>query len=432
MTNCTLSLRSKLGTLLSLLLAGSLWFYVKGVLIPHQVADAAIHQRPRGNLSDLYPRWLGARELLLHHRDPYSPEVTRDIQSGYYGRPIDSHRPNDPTDQQRFAYPVYVVFLLAPTIRLPFSAIEPVFRWLLVILIVATAWAWMRLLRWQPGSAIRVALLALILGNFPVIQGILLEQLTILVSAMLAASVLALVSGHLLLAGCLLALATIKPQLVWPLAAWLTVWALNDWKKRQRFLWGFALTGGALVVGAEMVLPGWIGQFRAAIAAYQGYTHARSVVQTLTTPTVGAIINWSILLGVAVVCWKAKKVAAESAYFAAVSSLVLATTVVVIPALALYNHVLLLPAVFILLRNWKILWKANILTRAASLIATVCMLWPWLSSLALLAATLFVPLETLQKAWAVPLFSSLAVPLSVLGLFGLYIRRARPEGTPAP
>ena len=42
------------------------WTYVGRVVIPHQISDASAHDRPRGNLSDLYPRWLGARELLLH------------------------------------------------------------------------------------------------------------------------------------------------------------------------------------------------------------------------------------------------------------------------------------------------------------------------------------------------------------------------------
>jgi len=67
---------------------------------PHFGAPPGIEgarlERPRGNLSDLYPRWLGARELLLHGRDPYSPEITREIQRGYYGRELDSSRPNDP------------------------------------------------------------------------------------------------------------------------------------------------------------------------------------------------------------------------------------------------------------------------------------------------------------------------------------------------
>ena len=111
-----------------------MWFYVQEILVPYQKADAAAHGRPRGNLSDLYPRWLGARELLLHNRDPYSPEVTRDIQRGYYGRVLDPERADDPKDQQGFAYPVYVAFLLAPTIVVSFPVVQLGFRWLLVIL----------------------------------------------------------------------------------------------------------------------------------------------------------------------------------------------------------------------------------------------------------------------------------------------------------
>ena len=69
---------------------------------------------------------------MLHHRDPYGPEVTREIQAGYYGRPLEPGRADDPKDQQGFAYPVHVVFLLAPTIGLPFPVVQTGFRWLLV------------------------------------------------------------------------------------------------------------------------------------------------------------------------------------------------------------------------------------------------------------------------------------------------------------
>ncbi len=81
-----------------------MWFYVDHVYLGHQLAEAAAHDTPQGIFSDFYPRWLGARELLLHHRNPYSPEVTRDIQIGYYGRPLDPSRPGDPKDQMAFAY----------------------------------------------------------------------------------------------------------------------------------------------------------------------------------------------------------------------------------------------------------------------------------------------------------------------------------------
>ena len=63
------------------------------------MADAARYDRPRGNLSDLYPRWLGARQL-LRMDGSLSPEVTQEIQLGYYGRDLDPRRPRDPKDQQ--------------------------------------------------------------------------------------------------------------------------------------------------------------------------------------------------------------------------------------------------------------------------------------------------------------------------------------------
>src|ERR1700740_3372061 len=101
-----------------------MWFYVDYILVPFQQAYAAAHDHPRGNLSDLYPRWLGARDLLLYGRDPYSADVTREIQVGYYGRALDPSRPGDPKDQQGFAYPAYVVFYLAPTVKLPFDLVR--------------------------------------------------------------------------------------------------------------------------------------------------------------------------------------------------------------------------------------------------------------------------------------------------------------------
>src|SRR5215469_12168429 len=108
----------------------AMWIWVQAIAIPHQHAEADARGAPRGNLSDLYPRWLGARELLLHGRDPYGDDITREIQVGYYGRVLDPSRPNDPRDQQAFAYPVYVALMLAPTVNLPFGTVRNVVFWL--------------------------------------------------------------------------------------------------------------------------------------------------------------------------------------------------------------------------------------------------------------------------------------------------------------
>jgi hypothetical protein len=411
-----------------------MWFYVQRVLVPHQQSDAEAYDRPRGNLSDLYPRWLGARELLLHHRDPYGSDVTREIQAGYYGRPLDPARPADPKDQQGFAYPVYVVFLLAPTITLPFPVVQAGFRWFLLVLAAATVLLWLRALRWRPATNMVVILVVLTLGSFPVVQGIKLQQLSLVVSGIIAGCAALLAGGQLLLAGVVLALATIKPQLALPLAAWLVLWTCSDWRRRRRFAWGFGLTMTVLLAGAQSVLPGWTGRFREATVAYRQYTGgAGSLLDVLITPVWARVCTAFVLLALAVVCWRMRREPADSPAFALASSLVLAVTVMIVPMVAPYNQLLLLPAVFLLVRHHRFLWRRDWRTRFVYSLAGLLVSWPWVAAAVLTAASFVLPVSV-QQAWALPLWTSIYVPLAILPLLSVLIvgslrhERFTPEG----
>jgi len=411
---------SRLGLLLALLFAGSMWFYVQRVLVPYQRADAAAHGRPRGNLSDLYPRWLGTRELLLHHHNPYSADVTREIQSGYYGRPLDPDRIDDPKDQQGFAYPLHVVFLLAPTVGLPFPEVQAGFRWLLVVLTLASIFLWLRVMRWRPSAQVTAILIILTLGSYAVVQGIKLQQLTLVVSALIAGCAAALVAGHFSLAGFLLALATIKPQLALPVAGWLVLWAASDWRRRQVFVWSFGLTTAIFLAASEYVLPGWFGQFRDAVAAYRQYTGgAGSLLDVLAAPVLGKIIAAAAVFAVAFTGWYVRRASHDSAAFSTMLALVLAVTLVIVPSFAPYNQVLLLPAVFLIAASWKSLWGRNRRTRMACGLALLVVFWPWLACCGLMLTSLFLPASSVQRAWTLPLYTSLGIPLVVLGLFAV-------------
>jgi len=397
-----------------------MWFYVQHVLIPHQKADATLHGTPRGNLSDLYPRWLGARELLLHHRDPYSPELTREIQIGYYGRALDPSRPEDPTDQQAFAYPVYVVFLFAPTVDLPFPVVQSGFRWLLIFLTVASVVLWLYILRWRPSNATTISFVALTLGSFPVLQAIKLQQLSLLVAGLIAGCVALLAGGGFLLAGVLLALATIKPQLVLLVAAWLLLWAISGWSQRRNFVWGFVVTLTVLCAVGEYVLPGWLWRFREAVTAYRQYTGgAESVLDVLVTRGWGRALAALALLALALMGWRLRRVSVDSMAFPWMLSLTLAVTVLVVPKTAPYNQVLLLPGVLLIGRNWELLWGKDRLTRIIALIAVFLISWPWLAAGSLTVASLFLRGEWVQKAWASPLYTSLAIPIAMVVLVSL-------------
>ena len=226
---------------------------------------------------------------------------------------IGDPRFDEPKDQQGFAYPVPVVFLLAPTIGLPFPVVQAGFRWLLVILTLASVLLWLRALRWRPSIAVTAILIVLTFGSYAVVQGIKLQQLSLLVSALLAGCAAALVAGYFSLAGFLLALATIKPQLALPLAGWLALWAVSGWRRRQTFLWSFALTTAIFLAASEYVLPGWMRQFRDAVAAYRQYTGgAGSLLDVLTTPLLGKIIAAAAVIAVVITGWKMRHASHDS------------------------------------------------------------------------------------------------------------------------
>jgi hypothetical protein len=274
------------------LCAVGMWTYANRVLIPYQKADANAHQRPRGNLSDLYPRWVGARELLLHGRDPYSAEVTREIQVGFYGRPLDPSLPGEPRDEEGFAYPVYVVFCLAPTIGMPFAIVQKGFYWGLLLLTCATTLLWLRVLRRSVPLWIQISLVALTLGSPAVMQELKLRQMSLLVAGLIAIAITLLVMDYPVAAGFLLALASIKPQLVVLLLCCLAIWTLADWRRRYRLAVSFLATMTILVAASEWYLPHWIPRFWRAIREYQHYTGATSVIDNL----VGTPWSWAVEL----------------------------------------------------------------------------------------------------------------------------------------
>ncbi len=421
---------------LAAIAAASMWFYVIGILRAHQIADAQIKQIPRGNLSDLYPRWLGTRELLLHHRNPYGREVTLEIQEGYYGRRLDPVRPNDPKDQQGFAYPVYVVFLLAPLAGVPFPVLLVVFYWLLAVLTAASVWLWLRVLRWRlPGIAVATCIV-LTLGCFPAVQGIKLQQLSLLVAALLAGAAASVASRFLFLGGVLLGLATIKPQLAWLIVAWLLLWAVSDWRARRKLVYGFGIVMALLLAGAEIILPGWWRWFAEGIRQYHQYTQNQSVLEVMLSGLLGPVasgtaghIGGQILAVIAVLAcspllWRLRREQLDAGGFGCAIALVLALTVLVVPMYAPYNQLLLLPAILLLARQRSAFLSQSLVRRLAYLAGVLVVGWQWAASLGLTATYFLVSRAWTLNSWTWPFFATFALPVWVCGLIFFCVKDA--------
>lgn len=400
-----------LGFLLAILAAFSMWYYVHGVLIPCQQADAARTGQPRGNQSDLYPAWLATHEFLLHGRNPYSAEVTRDIQRGYWGRTLD--RPHDPKDQARFAYPLYVIFLLAPVAIGSFHAVRPVFAIVLALLTGLSVLLWTRAfgIRVRPVS-IAIILLAM-MGTFPVFQGLVLQQLTLLVAALLAASAAALAGGQFAIAGALLAVASIKPHLVFPVVLWLLVWSLTDWRKRRNFIFGFSAAMAVLLLASEIALPGWFAAWWNSLRAYIGYHESEPLLILYFGRFLGTLAEYALIAATALVCWRSRREIAGSLRFGFALALLLTTVVLTTPVWHTYDQIFLLPAAIWIAFNWKRGMVFHSIGRLIYILAALIVGGGSVAALALTCVSFWSPATALR--WQVaPLAPVIFVPIAIL------------------
>jgi hypothetical protein len=403
--------------ILSVIAAGCMGFYVKKIWSAGQPA----------HFSDLYARWWGAHELFLHGRNPYTPAVAREIQTVIYGAPQTVDYPGDPSEiAGGFAYPLYTAFLLWPTVYLSFSTVQIIFLWALIFVTLGSIPLWLRAFDFRVSRAVSFLLVVLTLGSFPAMQGIWLENLGLIATALLAATVALLATGHLIPAGILLAMSTFKPQFTIVLIPWLALWTASDWRRRQFLAWSFLSAMLLLIGGSEWLQPGWVSCFIWTAEAYKHYTFGHSLLDVWFTSRGGPWAAAALLLTVLALCWRYRRHTADSPGFFLAISFILAATLVVIPTLAPHAHLLLLPGFLCLLRYRSSFSSSIRFTRPILLSVWLLFGWPWVAAAALMMAAVVLPAAALLPSWELPLYTSPLLPFAVLLALGflIYTRQA--------
>ncbi len=220
-------------------------------------------QIPGGN--DFYPRWRGTRALIMEGKDPYSEEITLEIQQGMYGRPA-----REDEDQVAFAYPLYVSLLIFPFSLFSYPQAQALWLSALVLLALATVVMILHTFDWKPSPGGLVALSLWGLFLYPTARSIVLGQFTILVVALVTFALWAMQRGRGALAGSALAVATIKPQMIFLVTPFLLLAGLGQ--RRYRILAGFLAVMGILLLVSWFLLPSWIPSFITGLGRYQAYT----------------------------------------------------------------------------------------------------------------------------------------------------------------
>lgn len=388
------------------------WFRKPSFLLPiiFLVAFAAWRYGDRvwkGHPGDIYHRWLGSRELLLNGRNPYGEEVTEEIQIGLSGHKYDSRRDGA---EQRFYYPVYVVFLMAPTVRLPFPLVKKLFTILLLVLTAASVPLWLDFLQWRITPMQQLLAVVLTLASMPALQGIYLQNLGLLVSALIAGGCFAVRRGWLILAGTLLAFSTIKPHLVLPLAGCLFIWSMGAWSERRKLVWSFLLSMAVLIAAGELILPGWVTQCLRGILVYPEKSNGVSPLQLAFTRPLGLLLALPVMAGMAYLAWRLRRAPAFSAQFCLVVVSVLAATLVVTPSLVPYSDLQLLPAVLLLLKQRKEIWGLGRWARHTLVAALGLVAWPYVATVFLAITSPVLP-SLASRLWIAPLAVMPILPL---------------------
>jgi hypothetical protein len=415
---------------LSLVGAASLVYYQFGSFMP-RVQKVHAAKRINGRYffgNDFYPIWLTSREWLDDRRDPYSTAVTRDIQIGLFGRPLDASVPTDPPlDYRTFAYPAFTDILFWPVSQVPFPRLRIAWVALLALLTAVDVFFWAQALYWRVSRIWFGIIVLLTLCSYPELEGLYAGQLGLLVGFLLAASVLALVRGRLLLAGILMALTMIKPQMTLFAIVYLFFWSARNWRRRGLFSLAFFGTMFLLVGASLAVWPRWIQSWMRVILGYHHYAMP-PLTSVLLASSLGshggAVVITIALIAALVVAWRGRAAAAGSHEFWLTLSLLLAiTTVTLLPGQSVCDHIILLPGIFFLASRERP-QNSNLIFRALLVIGIAVLLWPWVASLGLITLHPFLSPELFNSkaVFVLPLRTAAPFPFVVLGLLTMALR----------
>lgn len=236
---------------------------------------------PGGN--DFLPRWGAVQAFLFEGISPYSDQIALRIQMIALGHPARFDE-----DEFTMLYPLYAVIVYAPY---AFVDNYPMARalWMTTLEISAVLLALLsiQLVRWRPTLYNFVLLILFsILGYYSMRSFINGNVITLL--AFLIVSMFWAIQGRRdILAGGLLVLITIKPQIAILLIAGVFIWAISHqrWSLiRWTIFWGLGLS----LLGM-LIIPDWLLQNLSQIMRYRDYAPAGTVQAAMQElwPTLG-------------------------------------------------------------------------------------------------------------------------------------------------
>ena len=431
MPSANMSIRSFLPTLaLCLAVGGSaaMIYYHEALFMPQVLAVQQARDLGNGYSfgDDFYQIWLSARDWLHRGIDPYSTEMTRQIQIGLYGRPLNPRRLTDPIDARRFPYPLFTDLVFWPAAEVSFPAARIVVVFALAMLTLASVPLWLHGLGLRLGWQWLAAIALLTASSYPVLEGLYAAQIGLFVAFLLPLSLMMIGRKRYGMAGVLLALTTIKPQVTALPILFLLVWSLHDRRQRGKILSRFFMMVSILVGCATIVQTHWISAWLGNVFAYRHYTAAPLLTQVLAAPLgqrfsglATVLLTAASLIWAIVIIWRNRAADLFSCAFNNSLAFSLAiTTITLLPGQAVYDHVILLPAILLLAFRHRQFWNAGRVGQILLGVGAFVLFWPPCAAVFLILLHLFLSSAAFNSAsiLALPIRTAASLPFAVFAL----------------
>jgi hypothetical protein len=289
--------------------------------------------------SDLFARWYAARELREQGRSLYDARNGEEV----------ARLKSLPTSglEAGFYYPAYLLVVTGPLSWLPFPAAHFIWTASGLLMLLTALWQVSAAWRWPSGSNGLAWLVFASIFFIPVLQHAIWSQFDVLGALGLALSLVSLRRGGFWLAGVWAAGVLFKPQGTLLVGVFLCAWAVSS-QRRWGFLAGFGGAAIGLWALAEILQPGWVPEFLAALRAYQQLPYQiRSVMDNLWNP--GQIVSGLLAASVLLLAVIDRRVEADEKAFAALVVYSLAVTWLVVPVIGMLYLVLFPIALVVLM-----------------------------------------------------------------------------------
>lgn len=367
---------------------------------------------PGGN--DFLSRWVAARAWVAEGLNPYDAQVGLQAQQLIYGRPANLA---DGEDLAQFAYPLHSMVFFAPMALFPYVEARAVWMTLLEIGLPVLAILGLNLAQWKPRPWRVALLMAFSVFWYHGVRSIIVGQFAVIDAVLMIGALLAVQRRRDVLAGCLLALSTAKPQMPVLLYPFILLWAA--YARRWRLVSSTVISTLALLLVSLAFIPTWPLQWIKQLGPYTEYAASGPPVWIFARyfPNASSWINVT-LSGVllAYLLWEwVRSFGKSDRWFQWTAALTVVITNMVAVRTATTNYVVMLPALILILAAMEEMWgTTGAWVGGVVLLALVIGLW------ALFLGTVNGNLESRLMYFPLPL-------LTLAGLGLIRRQKARDE-----